>query len=167
LPDVIIERRDGRERLPAIAEGAWPTGMMRWFLENRPIATPIYQPPERWTEFENSDGTPFLLGCRDEDAAKAADMRKHMDAVSYLQSTPWRINEPVLKFVQALGKWERPPLLGFKSRQSWHPRDRANWRVFDWDLDRAERLLARDRPFWTEIRERDCATTFRACKSNT
>lgn len=111
LPDVVVERRDGRERVPAIAEGAWPTGMTQWFLENRPIAVPVYEPPEPWTEFENADGIPFLLGCRDEEAARAANMRKHMDAVSYLQSMPLTIDGFMLDLVQELAGWSHIPLI--------------------------------------------------------
>ena len=163
-PGIVITGDRGE---PQIADTEWATARELARAHMPKVFRPALKKPEPWTSFYNGDRQPFLRHCRDEQTAKSFPMRRHMDAVSYLQSTPWRINEPVLKFVQALGKWERPPLLGFKSRQSWHPRDRANWRVFDWDLDRAERLLARDRPFWTEIRERDCATTFRACKSNT
>jgi hypothetical protein len=34
LPDVVVERLAGKDRVPAIAEGAWPTGVMQWFIEN-------------------------------------------------------------------------------------------------------------------------------------
>jgi hypothetical protein len=104
LPEVIVEHRDGRERVPAIAEGAWPNGMMQWFLTNLPISVPVYEPSEPWTEFENADGIPFLLGCRNEGAARAANMRKHMDAVSYLQSMPLTIDSFMLDFVQELAE---------------------------------------------------------------
>jgi DNA-dependent RNA polymerase len=134
LRDVIVERRDGKERVPAIAEGAWPTGMMQWFLENRPIAVPVYELPEPWTEFENADGAPFLLGCRDEDAARAANMRPHMDAVSFLQSMPLTIDGFMLDFVQGLASWNHIPLIGRGMK------DRGPREVLRWDLEQAEIL---------------------------
>ena len=135
LPDVIIEHLDGKERVPAIADGAWPTGMLEWFLENRPIAVPVYDSPEPWTAFESADGAPFLLGCRDEDAARAANMRKHMDAVNYLQSMPLTIDSFMLDFVQELAGWNYIPLkikIGMEDRG---PRE-----VLRWDLKQAEIL---------------------------
>src|SRR5262249_5070439 len=117
-----------------IAEGAWPTGMMQWFLENRPIAVPVYEPPEPWSEFENADGAPFLLGCRDEDAAQAADMRKHMDAVGYLQAMPLTIDDFMLDFVQELAGWNHVPLIDIGKK------DRGPRELLRWDLEQAEIL---------------------------
>ena len=134
LPDVIVERLEGRDRVPAIAEGAWPTGMMARFLERHPIRTPVYALPEPWTEFENSDGTPFLFGCRDEDAAQAADMRKHMDAVSFLQSVPLTIDGFMLDFLKELASWDHIPLIELGKK------DRGSRELLRWDLEQAEIL---------------------------
>jgi DNA-directed RNA polymerase len=148
LLGIVIEGEWGE---PQIADKEWATAKELALAHMPKVFRPALKRPKLWTSFYNEDRQPFLRHCRDEQTAKSFPMRRHMDAVSYLQSTPWRINEPVLKFIQVLGKWERPPLLGFNSRQSWHPRDRANWRVFDTDMVWAERLLARGRPFWTEM----------------
>ena len=148
LPGIVITGDWGE---PQIAETEWATARELALAHMPKVFRPALKRPKPWTSFYNEDRQPFLRHCRDEQTAKSFPMRRHVDAVSYLQSTPWRTNEPVLKFIQELGKWERPPLLGFNSRQSWHPRDRANWHVFDWDMYWAERLIARGRPFWTEM----------------
>jgi DNA-directed RNA polymerase, mitochondrial len=110
--------------------------MMQRFLENRPIAVPVYEPPEPWTEFENSDGAPFLLGCRDEDAARASNMRPHMDAVSYLQSMPLTIDDFMLDLMQELAGWNHIPLIGIGGSKM----DRGAREVLRWDLGQAEIL---------------------------
>jgi DNA-directed RNA polymerase len=148
LPGIVI-RGDWGE--PQIADAEWATARELALVHMPKVFRPALKRPKAWTSFCNEDRQPFLRHCRDEQTANSFPIRRHMDAVSHLQSTAWRITEPVLKFIQVLGRWERPPLLGFNSRQSWRPRDRADWRVFDWDMYWAERLLARGRPFWTQM----------------
>src|SRR5262249_58711849 len=119
--------------------------MMQRFLECRPIAVPVYEPPEPWTEFENSDGTAFLLGCRDVDAAQAADMRVHMDAVNYLQSMPLTIDDFMLDFVQELANWNDIPLIGIgRGRKDKGPRS-----LLRWDLEQAE--ILRGKTFYLSL----------------
>jgi hypothetical protein len=148
LPGIVVVGEWGE---PQIADAEWATAKELALAHMPNVYRPALKKPKPWTLFYNEDRQPFLRHCRDEETAKTFQMRRHMDAVSYLQSTPWRINEQMLRFIQELGTWEQPPLLGFESRQSWRSRDRANWTVFDWDMYWAERLHLRGRAFWTEM----------------
>jgi DNA-directed RNA polymerase len=109
------------------------------------VWVPDLRPPEPWTQFYNTDGIPFLRHCRDEqaalDAISTGQMRPHMDAVSYLQGTPWSINEPVLDFIRS---WASHPLIDIKGK-----RDGGERRVFDFDMLQAERVLGKT--FWTRM----------------
>jgi DNA-dependent RNA polymerase len=145
LPGVIVE---DEFRAPMISQEAWEDAANAATLKmlDHPIWTPDFEPSALWTSFHNEDGQPFLRHCRDKDAAKSAfggngRMRSHVDAVNYLKSIAYRINEPVADFVQRLGA--RRVFLDIKGR--W---DRGPWRVFDYDMAQAARL--RGHAFWTD-----------------
>jgi hypothetical protein len=138
LPDVIVERLEGKDRVPAIAEAEWRSAgdIATWLMHRQLDNTPTLLPPSPWIEFENDAGIPFLLGCRDEDAARAASMRPHMDAVSYLQSMPLTIDGYMLDFVQKLAAWNWVPLIGIGSGK----RDKGPRELLRWDLEQANLL---------------------------
>jgi hypothetical protein len=128
LPGVFTKGEHGPELVETAAFVVWPRRYV-----------PSFRPPQPWTEFYNADGEPFLRHCRCEADAEVAavhgTMQPHMDAVNYLKSIPWMINEPVLDFVQ--GRW----LVEFKSR--------ADRRVFGFDMDDAERV--RGQTFYVDL----------------
>jgi DNA-dependent RNA polymerase len=96
LPGVIVEEngiaRISREAAEEIEVET------KCLTANEPSATP----PHPWFAFDGVDGNTFVAACRDVPAVREA-IRKgipHVDAVNYLQATPFRVNEHVLHIVK-------------------------------------------------------------------
>jgi Autographiviridae RNA polymerase len=102
LPDVMVEE-NGIARISR--EAAEAIEVERLVL---PVNEPTTTPPHPWFAYDGVDGDTFVQACRDVPAVRAAIQKgiPHVDAVNYLQSIPWRVNEHVLHVVK-----RRPKLL--------------------------------------------------------
>ena len=67
-----------------------------------PVNEPTTTPPWPWFAYDGVDGETFVQACRDVPAVREAIRRgiPHVDAVNYLQSIPWRVNEHTLHVVK-------------------------------------------------------------------
>jgi hypothetical protein len=136
LPDAIKLAKDGKDTVPTIASGAWDLASAiayQQMLNRRPAVSSL-EPLEPWAWYRNEDGLPFLRGCRDEVGAKKAfegnQMRRHIDAINYLRTTEWKLNDYMLDVYQS---WIVEPLLEI----SQHRRDKGRRDLLQWDLTQA------------------------------
>jgi hypothetical protein len=96
LPDVIAEE-NGITRISAKAAAEIDVE-----VKSLPANEPTDTPPWPWFAFDGVDGDTFVAACRDVPAVRAAVAKgiPHVDAVNYLQSIPFRVNEHVLRVVK-------------------------------------------------------------------
>jgi DNA-dependent RNA polymerase len=141
LPDVCVEEntiaRISKEAAEAIeAEHlALPA--------NEPTATP----PHPWFAYDGVDGETFVQACRDVPAVRAAIRRgiPHVDAVNYLQSIPFSVNEHVLNIVK-----QRKLLKKIKKTRDGELCDPAVETLLEANIDLADRF--RGQPFYVPAR---------------
>jgi DNA-directed RNA polymerase len=151
LPDLVVLRSEGKDKIPDLAEGVWDDAvavMRQRAIDHPPDTTKLTQ-PDPWTWTENEDREPFLRNNRDEGAVRKAietkTLRRHMDAVNYLQSMAWTLDPFMLNFVKELSVWLRIPLLEIESGR----KDKGPRQLLRWDLEQAE--LLRGKTFWTPM----------------
>jgi DNA-dependent RNA polymerase len=151
LPDIFTTREEDGDTVPTIVEAGWHAAVLmatQAMLRRHP-GIPSLEPPEPWIWFTNESGHPFLRNCRDITAAKAAildrTMRRHMDAINYLQSIPFTIDGAVLEFVRGLTEWNTIPLM----KISHGKRHRGLLEVLRWDLEQAHHL--REKNFYVAL----------------
>jgi DNA-directed RNA polymerase len=127
-------------------------------IATHPYLTPLLNPPEPWTGFRDGvlakgrwTAPPLIRGHHPsiENAARyrigTGQMQPVLDAVNSLQSVPFAINEPVLKFMSLREELRLPELLpavdpGASSGKKWqHRRKQAEIRsqLSSWELTMA------------------------------
>jgi DNA-directed RNA polymerase len=97
LPDVIaVDDYD----LPRMSKEAAEAVNINLYAH--PVYEPSADPPYPWFSFDGIEGDTFVANCRDEEAVREAIARgvPHVDAVNYLQSIGFRINEHTLDVVK-------------------------------------------------------------------
>jgi DNA-dependent RNA polymerase len=96
LPDVIVEENTIARMSREAAE------KIEVEIKSLPANEPTATPPHPWFAFDGVDGETFVQACRDVPAVRAAIRKgiRHVDAVNYLQSIPFAVNEHVLDVVK-------------------------------------------------------------------
>jgi DNA-dependent RNA polymerase len=135
-------------------------------VKNNALLAPLDTPPAPWMQV-NKGGLPddwarvsLIRDCHPsiERAVRNAigkeEMRGVLDAINALQSVPFCINEPVLKFMLQMGA---PPAPRGEKPKAWQKKRFEGWmdafnRVTEWDTDTltATLLAAADR-FWVPL----------------
>jgi DNA-directed RNA polymerase len=113
----------------------------------RPVFMPSLEPPAPWVSFRDADGTPFVRKAQNKDAIEEAmasgQMQAHVNAVNSLQNVAFKINQPVLDFVQRAAKHPEGKLLLRKVKYQ------EGWATFRLDMATAAWLGVR--PFWIQL----------------
>jgi DNA-dependent RNA polymerase len=96
LPDVIVEENTIARMSKEAAE------KIEVEIESLPANEPTPTPPHPWFAYDGVDGETFVQACRDVPAVRAAIRKSipHVDAVNYLQSITFAVNEHVLDVVK-------------------------------------------------------------------
>ena len=140
LPDVIAV---DKHRLPRMSDEA--ARAINVDLYAHPVSEPSADPLPPWFGFDGIEGDTFVVGCRDEKAVRVAIAAgiPHVDAVNYLRSISFRINEHVLDVVR------RGHLLK-------KVKDDAAATLLKQNLEMADRFLGRPFriPLWIDFRGR-------------
>src|SRR5262249_15756291 len=130
------------------------------------LLSPMFSRPEPWTGFRKGGlaadhdwRVPLIaehhpsIEAAVSDAITAGKMQRVLDALNYLQDTPWVINKPLLKFMQ---RKPRDPVAKPAAYEPWKKSNQEEWtawqeaQAFELDLAIAETTAAADR-FWQPL----------------